>query len=350
MTSSHHSCHVCRSSRFIEIREPEFSSLHSEQCLRQGDNSAVSQFSEQAYLRASIVVTVCVAAFGILFGLLSGSYSIAFDGVYSLGDAVMTVLALWVSGLIASSANDGLFHTRLHSRFTMGFWHLEPIVIGLNGTLLMAVAIYALVNAVITVIYGGNELRFGFAIVYAGITVVACATMAAIGAHVNRKLRSAFVTLDVKAWLMSGGIAFALLVAFIVGQVAGGTPVAWISRYVDPVVLGLVCLVIIPIPLGTVRQALTDILLITPLDLKARVDQVAAEIVQRHGLLSYRAYAARVGRAIQIELYFIVPKNQPAKTIEQWDDIREEVGAAIGQKGHDRWLTVAFTADTAWAE
>jgi predicted Co/Zn/Cd cation transporter (cation efflux family) len=108
--------------------------------------------------------------------------------------------------------------------------------------------------------------------------------------------------------------------------------------------------VIIPIPLGTVRQALTDILLITPLDLKARVDQVAAEIVQRHGLLSYRAYAARVGRAIQIELYFIVPKNQPAKTIEQWDDIREEVGAAIGQKGHDRWLTVAFTADTAWAE
>jgi len=30
----------------------------------------------------------------------------------------------------------------------MGFWHLEPIVLGLNGVLLTGAAIYALINAI----------------------------------------------------------------------------------------------------------------------------------------------------------------------------------------------------------
>ena len=93
--------------------------------------------TEQGFLRASIVATVGVAAFGIVFGLLSGSFSIAFDGAYSLVDAGMTILALWVSSLIVRSAKADALSGRLRNRFTMGFWHLEPIVLGLNGTLLM---------------------------------------------------------------------------------------------------------------------------------------------------------------------------------------------------------------------
>lgn len=306
--------------------------------------------TEQGFLRLSIVVTICVAGFGILFGLLSGSYSIAFDGAYSLGDACMTMLALWVSGLIVRSAEENALSNRLHSRFSMGFWHLEPIVLGLNGILLMAVAVYALINAVISFLHGGNELRFGFAIVYAGAAVVACAAMALVGTRVNRKISSDFIALDVKAWLMSGGIAFALLAAFLLGYAATGTPLEWMSAYVDPVVLASVCIVIIPIPMGTVRRALSDILLVTPVDLKARVDAIAADFVKRHRFLSYRAYVARVGRAIQVELYFIVPKDQPARALDEWDRLRDEVGTAIGEKGHNRWLTIVFTADPAWAE
>jgi predicted Co/Zn/Cd cation transporter (cation efflux family) len=306
--------------------------------------------TEQGFLRVSIGATVLVAAFGIVFGLLSGSFSIAFDGTYSLGDAGMTILALWVSSLIVRSAETDALSGRLRNRFTMGFWHLEPIVLGLNGILLMAVATYALINAVITIIYGGYEPRFGLAIVYAVVTLAVCASMALTGMRVNKRLRSDFVALDVKAWLMSGGITSALLIAFLIGQAAGGTPHAWISRYVDPVVLTLVCLVIIPIPMGVVRQALSEILLITPVDLKAHVDQVATETIEREGFLSYRAYVAKVGRATQVELYFIVPRNLPAKTVEEWDRTRDRIGAAIGDEGHNRWLTIAFTADVGWAE
>ena len=54
----------------------------------------------------------------------------------------------------------------------------EPIVLLLNGTLLIGVAIYALITAVANILEGGNELRFDLAIIYAAITVAICTVMA----------------------------------------------------------------------------------------------------------------------------------------------------------------------------
>jgi predicted Co/Zn/Cd cation transporter (cation efflux family) len=69
-------------------------------------------WNEQGFLRTSIAATIVIAALGIIFGILSGSFSIAFDGVYSLADAAMTGLALSVSSLIVKSAQrDAEFTT-----------------------------------------------------------------------------------------------------------------------------------------------------------------------------------------------------------------------------------------------
>ncbi|MBN9027976.1 MAG: cation transporter [Rhizobiales bacterium] len=306
--------------------------------------------TEQGVLRASIVVTFLVATFGIVFGLLSGSFSIAFDGVYSLADAGMTTVALGVSHLIVQSAKRDALSGKLRNRFTMGFWHLEPIVLGLNGTILIIVAIYALINALLSIQGGGRELEFGFAIAYAATTLLICLVMAAIDWRANRKIQSDFLKLDIHSWVMSGAISGALLVAFAIGYGVENTMLEWISPYIDPVALAVISAAIIPIPIGTVRQAVADMLLLTPPDLKEQVDGVAKETVARHGFLGYRAYVAKVGRAKQIEIYFIVARDGPARRLEEWDRIRDEIGEAIGDESHNRWLTIAFTTDREWAE
>lgn len=306
--------------------------------------------TEQGLLRISIAVTVLLAGFGILFGILSGSFAIVFDGVYALTDAAMTVVALLVSNLIASSAAGGAAKGRLVKHFTMGFWHLEPMVLGLNGILLTGAAIYALINAIGSIMEGGRPLDFDQAIIYAVVTLTVTIAMAIIGSRANRTIKSDFVALDAKAWMMSAGLTGALLIAFVFGYLIQGSTYEWLSPYIDPVALALVCLVIIPIPAGTIRQALADILLVTPADLKRHVDAVAQAIVEKHGFLSYRAYVARVGRGRQIELFFIVPEDFPAKKLQEWDEIRDEIGSAIGDEGPDRWLTIAFTTDPEWAD
>ena len=301
--------------------------------------------TEQGLLRISIVVTFLLAGVGILFGILSGSFAIVFDGVYALTDAAMTIVALLVSNLIATGGKG-----RLVKHFTMGFWHLEPMVLGLNGILLTGAAIYALINALGSIMEGGRPLDFDQAIIYAVVTLVITISMAVIGTRANRTIQSDFVALDAKAWIMSAGLTGALLVAFLTGFFIQGTAHEWLSPYIDPVALALVCLVILPIPAGTIRQALADILLVTPADLKSEVDAVAKGIVEKYGFLSFRAYVARVGRGRQIELFFIVPEDFPPKKLQEWDDIRDEIGIAIGEEGPDRWLTIAFTTDPEWAD
>jgi predicted Co/Zn/Cd cation transporter (cation efflux family) len=304
--------------------------------------------TELGVLRISVGITVLTATLGVIFGLLSGSYSIVFDGVYELIDASMTAMALLVAKLIASAA-DNPKKSGLAQRFSMGFWQLEPIVLGLNGVLLTGAAIYALITAIGIFMRGGRDLAFDHAMVYAAVTAAVSFGMAAFDLHITKRIESAFLTLDAKSWIMSGAITAALLIAFTIGYAVEGTTLQWISPYIDPTVLILVCLVIIPMPMGTIKQALADILLVTPVTLKQHVDEVAATIVHRHGFVAYRSYVARMGRGRYIQLYFIVPTDWPPKRMEEWDQIRDEVSTAIGDDTPDRWLTIVFTSNSKWA-
>jgi len=305
-------------------------------------------WSEQAVLKLSLVLTLLLAVFGIVFGLLSGSFSIVFDGFYSLIDAGMSGLALAVTVLIKRHTSSEEASRKLAERFNMGFWHLEPMVLLLNGTLLCAVSCYALVNAVASLLAGGKPLQFDYAILYAVVAVLVCSGMAVYASKANRRLRSDFVALDIRTWIMSGSISAALLVAFGIGLLIEHTALAWLLPYIDPAVLLVICICLIPLPLRTLRQAFADVLLLTPADLKRHVGQIAARVVAEEGFLGYQAYVAKVGRARQIEIYFIIPSGWPARTLEQWDALRDRIGETIGDDNPDRWLTIAFTTDPAW--
>lgn len=305
--------------------------------------------TEAGVLRLSIIVTFGLALFGVGFGLLTGSASIIFDGIYTLMDAIMTTFALMIAKLITASMAEST-RAKLVKHFTMGFWHLEPIVLGLSGTLLMGAAGYALITAISSLMKGGRPLNFDLAIVYAVVALIGAISMVVYGRRANRRLNSNFIALDVKAWAISAAMTGALLLAFLLGWAVQGTSLDWISPYIDPAVLALVCLVVLPMPLPTIRDALADVLLITPAELRDHIDEVAARAVERYGFLDYRAYVARVGRGRQIELYFIVPRGLPPRPLEEWDRIRDAIGEEVGGESPDRWLTIAFTTDQEWAE
>ncbi|WP_016597123.1 cation transporter, partial [Yersinia pestis] len=94
---------------------------------------------EQQILRRSIFYTLIIAVMGIVFGIVCGSMSIIFDGMFSALDAGMCSLSLLVSRLL------GQPHSR---RFQYGFWHVEPLVLAFNGSLLALLCLYAFVNAI----------------------------------------------------------------------------------------------------------------------------------------------------------------------------------------------------------
>jgi predicted Co/Zn/Cd cation transporter (cation efflux family) len=308
---------------------------------------------EQYLLTTSIGATLIIGALGLAFGFLTGSFAIMFDGVYATIDASMAALGLGVARLILKDAlrtdDDAPEEAGRGVRYQFGFWHLEPMVLALNATMLTLAVGYALVSAIMLILEGGTEIAFDLAIPYAVVVACACFAMALRQRFRNRTLGSGFVALDAKGWLMSGAITTALLVGFALGYALEGTRHAWMMPYVDPVVLALVCLVVLPLPFSDLRAAMAGILRVAPEDLDAHVRTVTAAAMVRHGFLDDYTYVARVGRATLIEITFVTPPGWAVSSIGQLDEIRQEVGEALGGKGPDRWLTIAFTEDPAWA-
>lgn len=141
--------------------------------------------NEQNLLRISIFSTILLASIGIVFGLLASSSTIIFDSIYAMIDAVMTTLALIVARLITSSTSKDFIHNKLEKHFTMGFWHLEPIVLGVNGILLIGAATYAFINAIDSLLLGGREILFGYAIV---ITLISIVVELSLGIFIKKQI------------------------------------------------------------------------------------------------------------------------------------------------------------------
>lgn len=304
--------------------------------------------TEQGVLRLSIAGALLLALTAVVFGLLANSSLIIFDGIYGLIDVVMTWLSLLVARLIALSTNTDALQSRLNQRFTMGFWHLEPIVLGVSGTLMIGAALYALVNAVDALMSGGRHIALGPAMIFAALSLLAEAALGVFVLRANRRIGSEFIALDAKNWMIAASMSACYLVAFLGGALVRGTAWDWIGPYIDPAILAFVCVLVMIAPLGTVRRALAGILLVTPPELQAHVDAVARTIVARHGFVEHRSYVAQVGRGEQIELFFVVPADDPPRPLREWDQLRDEIGDALGEASPDRWLTIMFTTDREW--
>ena len=106
-------------------------------------------------------------------------------------------------------------------------------------------------------------------------------------------------------------------------------------------------MILVFVPIRTVRKALQEILLITPPDLDARVRQVMDDVIARHEFKTYTSYVAKVGRAQFIEIHIAVPPRTLRSTAwARADAIRREIAEAIGGEGPHLWLTIDFTAET----
>lgn len=295
---------------------------------------------EQRTLRLSLGATLVVAGLGVGFGLLSGSQSILFDGVFSVIDGAMTVLSLVVARLLTRGV------TR---RFQHGYWHLEPMVAALNGSVVTLLCVYAFFNAVRGLADGGRALAFDVSLAYAAVVAAICFAMYAYQSRANRRVGSAFLRIDAQGWLMAGVISSALLGGFALGFLLQPTPLAPLTPYIDPVLLMGLTLGFLPVQLGIVRGAMREVLLIAPEDVDAQVRRAVEAVMDREGLIRYESHVARVGRRYFIEVLILTtPDFARGGGVAALDALRAEIFRGLSVPLEQSWFTVEFTASETW--
>ena len=299
----------------------------------------MSNRGEQALLKQSTFLMLAVAIAGIVTGVVSGAQSILFDGFFSLIATFIKVLMLITAKLIAKESNQ---------RFQFGFWHLEPMVLLIEGSFLLLIAIYAFLNGVFGIINGGREIELGLVIVYAAVfTVVEFAYFFYVR-HRNRKLKSTLLQFDNISWLVDAMLSAGLLVSFLAALLLKTQGYAEWAVYVDPLILILLALSMLAPAFRILGPALRDVLGIAPDQLDDKVNQVLAEAKIEHGFDDYISYVQKHGRACFIEIHIVLPTNYRLNSVVQLDAMREEISAKLGKPDAARWLTISFTGDKKW--
>jgi predicted Co/Zn/Cd cation transporter (cation efflux family) len=294
---------------------------------------------EQAQLRFSIAITFLVGVSSIAIGLFLRSQSIAFDGFYSLVDVVLTTGSLAVSRLIAQDGSR---------RFQFGYWHLEPLVVVLNATVLTTTCAYAAITAVHDLSDGGHEIQFDAGAAWAALVGILSMIMALSLQRKARTLGSALLNLDAKGWFIGASISIAVLIGFGIATLIRGGRFDHFTPYIDSSVLLLLTITLLPLPMGSLWQAMREVLQLAPNALDQQVQNVMRSIVSERGYLDFASYVAKIGRMRFIDIHILLTPEAELGTIASVDEIRADIAARLGGDIRAEWLNIMFTSKRAW--
>ena len=296
---------------------------------------------ENKILKLSVVGALFFALFGIAWGWALDSDMIIFDGLYSFISVILSMLSLYINNYMAK---------RDFEKFPFGKHILEPIVISIKSLIIAIMCLYSLVGAIKTILTGGNNLEFGLAIIYSIISVIGCGAISLYMKVKSKSLSSELIKAEFTQWLMDTSLSTAVLVAFIIGIIISNTKLNFLNSYIDPGMTAVVSLVCIRIPIKGFIESFKEVICVKANDeINDDIYVLVKEIEEEYKFEESIPRVSKVGRELRIEIDFIYNKDSKLKTLDQMDNVREEINDAIKHIDYKKWLNVSFTGNKKWA-
>lgn len=303
-----------------------------------GSSSAGVVRSERHGLRLSLTATVLIGGGALTWGILSGARVMVFDGIYTLAGMVF----IWVSMLASRTAESAPT-----AQFPFGRHAAVPLAVALQGAALIGTAVYGVVDAAIVLSDGGSDTRALDVLLYGVINGVACGIVMLV-LHADAR-QSALARAEFVAWrastLLSGLVAVGGAIAVALTATGAGAT----SRYVDPVLVILASLIVVPMSIGLVRDGVRELLEAAPdAPLAAQIaDAVrrgtAAGTPRARTLPAPIIRATKLGRRLYVEVDFVIA--EPGWTVGDEDAVRRNITAHLDRLPYLVWANVEITTD-----
>ena len=292
-------------------------------------------------LLVSVWASAAFAVVSLVWGLLAGSSTIVFDGLYSFASVALSLFAVWALRTSRRGADE---------RYPWGREAWEPLTIVIKAVALAALCIYALVGAVAELWRGGREIDTGWAVAYG---VVATAGGVAVSLYLRRRARaggSDILRAEAAEWWGDTLLGVGVLAGFVLAFVLESTGRAELARYVDPALVAVISAVFLRVPARLIVTGLREVLTMAPdpavmEQLRACVQDVAA----RYGFAESFLRASKVGSRLDVEIDFVVDDTSTAQHVRELDAVRQDLHDRLVPLGYALSMVVSFTADRRWA-
>ncbi|GLZ44428.1 cation transporter [Actinomycetospora sp. NBRC 106375] len=293
---------------------------------------------DRRLLLLSVWASGAFAVLSSVWGVLSGSSMIVFDGLYSFASIGLSMLAVLALRTSQRGADD---------RYPWGREIWEPVVVVVKAVALGALCVYAVVGAVADLLAGGREVSTGWALAYA---VVATAAGIVVTVLMRRGGRSDLVRAEAAEWLGDTLLSVGVLVGFVIAAVlvASGRPD--LAAYVDPAMVVIVSLAFLRVPARLVGGGMREILEMSPpAETQAALTAAVEEVREQFGLAESFLRASKVGGRVDVEVDYVVGEGSTVRTVADGDVVRQALHDRLAALGFERSVVVAFTTERRWA-
>jgi len=296
---------------------------------------------EQRLLKLSLYAAGIFVLIALACALLTRSNSILFDGIYSLISFFMALVTLKVADLV-ERPNDDQFH--------FGYTAIEPTLNLFKSLIVIVTCIFAVFGAVNSLLSGGNSAEYGMAIFYGIFATVGCFVIAWIMKQRSQHLSSDLVGVDAKTWFIDGLLSASILLGFIGAWLLEHSPFHEYAPQVDPILLIILGLAILPIPGQIMIISFKEIINRAPP--KVLVKEIEQRLAACLTEIDYDHLELRVskrGRDLYLLVHIVVSEEFDLESIEQLDDIRQSSELTLREWNPAILMDILFIKDPALA-
>lgn len=297
--------------------------------------------TESYLLKISTLGTLFFAVLGIAWGWTVKSEMILFDGMYSLGGVILSLLALM--GSIYINKKD-------YEKYPFGKRMIEPLIVIIKSLAIFIMCIYSLTGSIKELIAGGNEVQYGYALIYALISTLGCGIVYFFLKKKGKAINSSLVNVESSQWLMDTLLSLGVLVGFLIANIIKHTEFIWFNKYLDPLMVIVCSSVFIKMPIKSFSDGLKEILEFKADDsITLEIDKLVEGIEREYNFEEAIARVSKTGNDLRIEIDFIYNEESNIKALDEMDRLREKIFNSLSHINYEKWLNVSFTKDKKWA-
>lgn len=297
--------------------------------------------TESYLLKISTLGTLFFAVLGIAWGWTVKSEMILFDGMYSLGGVILSLLALM--GSIYINKKD-------YEKYPFGKRMIEPLIVIIKSLAIFIMCIYSLTGSIKDLINGGNEVQYGYALIYALISTLGCGIAYFFLKKKGKAINSSLVNIESSQWLMDTLLSLGVLVGFLIANIIKHTEFIWFNRYLDPLMVIICSSVFIKIPIKSFGDGLKELLEFKADDsITLEIDKLVEGIEREYNFEDTITRVSKTGNDLRIEIDFIYNEESNIKVLDEIDGLREKIFNSLSHINYEKWLNVSFIKDKKWA-
>jgi predicted Co/Zn/Cd cation transporter (cation efflux family) len=126
---------------------------------------------------------------------------------------------------------------------------------------LLLMALYSNIGVLLS---GGREPVLGLLTIYVALAVLGCVVLYFTSRRGFKRTGSEILQAETQAWLINAVVSGAIGIAFGITMLLKGTPLGWIDRYIDQILVIVLSFLFIKDPIVLMKNGIKELLLASP--------------------------------------------------------------------------------------